>query len=65
MLALLNQLDIRRMPQGGGIRLRVGRSLYDLRVQTQPSLLGENAGAEAAPAGGLAQPRAGSGSSLA
>lgn len=33
----------RRLPQGGGIRLRAGRRHYDLRVQTQPTLLGENA----------------------
>ncbi|RME74270.1 MAG: protein-L-isoaspartate(D-aspartate) O-methyltransferase [Planctomycetota bacterium] len=36
-------LDIaeRRLPQGGRIRRRVGGRVYDLRVQTQPSLYGE------------------------
>lgn len=37
-------LDIaeRRLPQGGRIRLRAGDNLFDLRVQTQPSLHGEH-----------------------
>jgi type IV pilus assembly protein PilB len=33
----------RRVPQGGSIRVRVHKSLFDLRVQTQPTLFGENA----------------------
>lgn len=39
------ELDIseRRLPQGGSIRVRVHKALYDLRVQTQPTLFGENA----------------------
>ena len=38
-------LDIseRRLPQGGRFRRRVGERLFDLRVQTQPSLYGEHA----------------------
>jgi type IV pilus assembly protein PilB len=38
-------LDIaeRRMPQGGRLRLRAGGDVFDLRVQTQPSLHGEHA----------------------
>ncbi|MCA8971586.1 MAG: Flp pilus assembly complex ATPase component TadA [Planctomycetes bacterium] len=39
------QLDIseRRLPQGGSIRVRIHKALYDLRLQTQPTLFGENA----------------------
>ncbi len=33
----------RRLPQGGRSRLQLGDFSYDLRVQTQPSLHGENA----------------------
>ena len=38
-------LDIaeRRVPQGGRIRRRAGDKVFDLRVQTQPSLHGEHA----------------------
>lgn len=38
------ELDIaeRRLPQGGRIRRRAGGRAFDLRVQTQPSLHGEN-----------------------
>lgn len=38
------ELDIteRRLPQGGRIRRRTEDAVYDLRVQTQPSLHGEN-----------------------
>ncbi|HMQ20894.1 MAG TPA: GspE/PulE family protein, partial [Planctomycetota bacterium] len=39
------QLDIseRRLPQGGSIRVRIHKALFDLRLQTQPTLFGENA----------------------
>src|SRR5690554_5767450 len=32
-----------RLPQGGRSRLQLGETTYDLRIQTQPSLHGENA----------------------
>jgi len=32
-----------RLPQGGRSRLQLGNTSYDLRIQTQPSLHGENA----------------------
>lgn len=32
-----------RLPQGGRSRLQLGETSYDLRIQTQPSLHGENA----------------------
>ncbi|MGC8119375.1 ATPase, T2SS/T4P/T4SS family [Marinobacter sp. VGCF2001] len=32
-----------RLPQGGRSRLQLGDTFYDLRIQTQPSLHGENA----------------------
>ncbi len=44
VIKLRSNLDIseKRLPQGGRSRLRVGKDLFDLRVQTQPSLYGEN-----------------------
>jgi type IV pilus assembly protein PilB len=44
VIKLRADLDIaeRRRPQGGRSRLRVGESLFDLRVQIQPSLHGEH-----------------------
>ncbi|MBL8733032.1 MAG: Flp pilus assembly complex ATPase component TadA, partial [Planctomycetes bacterium] len=44
VVKLAANLDIaeRRAPQGGRIRSGVGRRSYDLRVQTQPTLHGEN-----------------------
>ena len=33
----------RRLPQGGSTRVRLNKTLFDLRVQTQPSMFGENA----------------------
>ena len=32
----------RRLPQGGRSRMKVGSTMYDLRIQTQPSLHGEH-----------------------
>jgi type IV pilus assembly protein PilB len=44
VIKLRAELNIaeRRLPQGGRSRLRVGESVFDLRVQTQPSLHGEH-----------------------
>jgi len=44
VVKLRSDLNIaeRRLPQGGRSRLRVGNSVFDLRVQTQPSLHGEH-----------------------
>jgi len=44
VIKLRAELNIaeRRLPQGGRSRLRVGQSIFDLRVQTQPSLHGEH-----------------------
>lgn len=45
VIKLRANLDIaeKRLPQGGRSRLRVGDALFDLRIQTQPSLHGEHA----------------------
>ncbi|MBE0485285.1 ATPase, T2SS/T4P/T4SS family [Marinobacter sp.] len=45
VIKLRAELNIaeRRLPQGGRSRLQLGTTSYDLRVQTQPSLHGENA----------------------
>ncbi|WP_372966010.1 ATPase, T2SS/T4P/T4SS family [Marinobacter sp.] len=45
VIKLRAELNIaeRRLPQGGRSRLQLGETSYDLRVQTQPSLHGENA----------------------
>jgi type IV pilus assembly protein PilB len=44
VIKLRAELDIseKRLPQGGRSRLKVGKDLYDLRVQTQPSLHSEH-----------------------
>jgi len=45
VIKLRADLDIaeKRLPQGGRSRLKVGEALFDLRIQTQPSLHGEHA----------------------
>ena len=45
VIKLRAELNIaeRRLPQGGRSRLRVGESLFDLRIQVQPSLHAEHA----------------------
>ncbi|MHC5021787.1 MAG: GspE/PulE family protein, partial [Planctomycetota bacterium] len=45
VLKVRSQIDIaeRRLPQGGRHSVRVGGQVYDLRVQTQPTLHGEYA----------------------
>src|SRR5690554_4281391 len=45
VIKLRAELNIaeRRLPQGGRSRLQLGNTSYDLRIQTQPSLHGENA----------------------
>ena len=45
VLKISADMDIaeRRLPQGGRMRRRAGDQVYDLRVQTQPSLHGEHA----------------------
>jgi type IV pilus assembly protein PilB len=45
VLKVASNLDIseRRLPQGGRFRRRAGEHVFDLRVQTQPTLHGEHA----------------------
>ncbi|MBN7769586.1 Flp pilus assembly complex ATPase component TadA [Marinobacter daepoensis] len=45
VIKLRSELNIaeHRLPQGGRSRLQLGDTAYDLRIQTQPSLHGENA----------------------
>lgn len=45
VLKVAADMDIseRRLPQGGRFRRRAGENVFDLRVQTQPSLHGEHA----------------------
>lgn len=44
VIKIAADMDIteRRLPQGGRMRRRAGEEVYDLRVQTQPSLHGEH-----------------------
>ncbi len=44
VVKIASDMDIteRRLPQGGRFRRRTGDNVYDLRVQTQPSLHGEH-----------------------
>ncbi len=50
LIGLVNVIKVRanldiaekRLPQGGRIRLRAGGKVFDLRIQTQPSLHGEH-----------------------
>lgn len=44
VVKIASDIDIteKRLPQGGRIRRRLGKDVFDLRVQTQPSLHGEH-----------------------
>lgn len=44
VVKIASDIDIteKRLPQGGRIRRRLGQDVFDLRVQTQPSLHGEH-----------------------